>query len=663
MDAPPFRDPGPPAPPPGRVRRWLRGPEADPWWARPGLVGVTALSAVLLLWSLDASGYGNEYYAAAAYSGSLDWHAWLFGSLDTASFISVDKPPLSLWVSGLSVRVFGLSSWSVLVPHALAGVGTVLVLHRTVRRWHGPAAALAAAGLLAVTPVFVVMARYNNPDAILTLLLTSSAALAYSAARQGSVRRLAASGALVGLAFLTKTTQALLVVPAVAVVYLVAAPVPLRRRLAHGAAAAGAAVAAAGWWVVLAVAVPSAPFFGQTQNGGFGEYVFGINGLGRITGDGVGPGDPFGGTGGWARVFNGEVGGQVSWLIPLAAASLVLGLWSARRAPRTDGERAGWLMWGTFFAVQMATFSLMEGVFHPYYVMTLAAPVAALAGAGVVEWWRAAARSAAAAWAFGLAVAGTGVWSAVVLGRTPDFAPGLGTVIVAAAVLAGLAIPLVRARPAAGWHRWAAAAAVGAVLVAGPVSFALASIGTDYSGGNPKAGPGETGRPVPAAPAARPGEEAPPMGEGRPRPGGGAGAPDRPGAAPSGGPQDDAGRGGQRLALLARFLVDAHDGETWIAAAVGSGTASALILETGEAVMAMGGFSGGDPAPTTEELEGYLDSGALRFVLLSPSRGRAEGWAQVVAGRCSVVPPAAYGGGVGAALYDCDPPAAVPGGG
>jgi 4-amino-4-deoxy-L-arabinose transferase-like glycosyltransferase len=502
-----------------RAVRLLRGPQDHPWWSRSGLILITLLTTGMYTWALDASGYGNEYYAAAAYSGSLDWNAWLFGSIDTASFISVDKPPFSLWVTGLSVRVFGLSLWSVLLPHALAGVGTVLVLHRTVRRWHGHAAALAAALAMAVTPIAVVMARYNNPDAILTLLLTGSLALAYSAARSGSGWRLAGSGVLVGLAFLTKTTQALLVIPAIAVVYLVAAPVSVGRRILHGLGAAGAALVAAGWWVLLAETSSSAPYFGQTDTGSFLDYIFGYNGLGRVTGEGVGPGDPFGGGGGWSRLFNEEIGGQVSWLIPIAIVALGAGLWSRRGRPRTDGRRAGWLMWGTFFAVQLAVFSLMEGVFHPYYSLTIAPAIAALTGAGTVVLWRLYRESAATAWLLPAVVVGTGVWAAVLLGRTSDFMSGFGTVILVLC-LAAAAFLLVMRYGASSEPRLAFGAIMvsGALLLAGPMSYAFASIGADYSGGDPKAGPGEAGRPVGTAPAAAGGVPGLPPGapDGRP---------------------------------------------------------------------------------------------------------------------------------------------------
>ena len=182
------------------------------------------------------------------------------------------------------------------------------------------------------------------------------------------------------------------------------APVSMGRRLLHGIGSAAAAVGVAGWWVLLAETSSSAPFFGQTETGSFLEYVFGYNGLGRVTGDGMGPGDPFGGTGGWARLFNEEIGGQVSWLIPIGVVALAVGLRSRRGRLRTDGVWAGWLMWGTFVAVQLIVFSLMEGVFHPYYSLTIAPAVAALAGAGMVALWRLYRESAFAAWLLPAAV-------------------------------------------------------------------------------------------------------------------------------------------------------------------------------------------------------------------------------------------------------------------
>jgi len=667
----------------GRLVRLLRGPAADPRWARPGLILVTLLAAGLYTWALDASGYGNEYYAAAAYSGSMDWTAWLFGSVDTESFVSVDKPPLSLWVTGLSVRIFGLSPWSVLLPHAVAGVATVLVLHRTVRRWHGHAAALGAALAMTITPIAVVMFRYNNPDAILTLLVTGALALAYSAARTGSGWRIAASGALVGLAFLTKTTQSLLVIPAIAIVYLVAAPTSLPRRLLHLAGAGAAAVVSAGWWVLLAETSSAAPFFGQTDTGSFLDYVFGYNGVGRVTGEGMGPNDPFGGAGGWLRLFNDEVGGQVSWLIPVAAVALVVGVWTRRGQPRTDPQRAGWMLWGTAFVTHYAAFSLMEGVFHPYYTLTIAPAVAALAGAGAVVLWQSYRDAAPIAWLLPVTVLVTAVWSGVVLARTPDYLPGLGTVLVVLGIAAALTLLVLRYGPAASPRMAVAAAAVAAaVVLTGPAAYALSSIGTDYSGGDPKAGPGENGRSAAAAPGPddRPQDGAPLDAPGdRPA--------DRPGLPPTGRPLppagytfdgrpppdqalneppiDDSQDGGgpappgtTARAPISRdglidYLLEHRGDETWMVAAVSANLAAPLILETGEAVMAMGGFSGGDPTPTAAELAEYIETGEVRFVLLTEGNRNTQQWEQVTTALCEVVDPVNYGGAGQMTLYDC----------
>ncbi len=629
-----------------------------PRWSRPGLLLLLLAAAGAYTWALDASGYGNEYYAAAAYSGSQNWTAWLFGSLDSASFISVDKPPLSLWVTGLSTRMFGLSSWSVLLPHAIAGVATIGILYRTVRSWHGHAAALLAGAALAVTPIAAVMFRYNNPDAFLTLLMVSAIALAYSATQRGSGWRLAAAGALIGLAFLTKTTQALLVIPAIAIGYLVAAPISLRKRIAHGFGAGIAAVLAAGWWIVLAETSPAAPYFGQTSTGSFLDYVLGVNGLDRVTGSEFGGPDRFGGSGGWGRLFNEEVGGQISWLIPLAVAGLLFAVWRYASTPRTDSVRAGWLIWGTVFVTHFIVFGLMHGVFHPYYSMSMAPAIAALAAAGGVEMWRMRRDIHPLRWLLPTAVVLSAAWAWVLLGRSPGFVPWLGPVVLLGAVAGSAAL-------VAGWS-WARLSlrvegAVGALLIAvslaGPAAFALASIGADYSGGDPKAGPGmaearslpvggQASGPVSGAPAPHDGVR--PVGLPRPpaRPGYPAEGADRPPAAARDAP---ARVGSQSVSGdVVEFLVERYDSESWLVATVGSQAAASIILDTGEPAMAMGGFSGGDPTPTADELAEYIQSGALRFVLLGGGRNSGE-WEPVVTDLCS---PTGIGG-PGATLYDC----------
>lgn len=616
---------------------------------RAGTVVLLAVTAIVFTWALDASGYGNEYYAAAAVSGSRDWTAWLFGSFDAASFISVDKPPLSLWVTGLSVRIFGLSSWSVLLPHALAAIGAVALLVHTVRRWKGPAAGLLAGAMLTTTPIVAVMARYNNPDAILMLVLVAAVAATASAVRTGSVLRLAGAGVLTGLAFLTKTTQAILVVPAIAVVWLVAAPLPLLRRMAGGILAACAAVVTAGWWILLAAVSDAAPYFGQTDSGSFVDYILGVNGLDRL-GSAAPQVDPFGGTGGWGRLFNAQVGPQISWLVPLAAVGLAAGLIRLRRADRTDAMRAGWLLWGTLFATHVVVFGLMAGVFHPYYTMSMAPCVAALAAAGSVDLWRSFRRHDRTWWILPATVLATSAWAWAMWSRTPDYLPAVGPAIAACGIVAVSSLLVAGHERAEGPRslRTVAVVTLAAVLL-GPASYAIGAIGTDFSGGDPKAGPATSPGPgtappggLPAGadpsgsglpPAARAGGEEPP-----PRPSGERGG--RP--APVGAPR-------QVSDTLVTFLVEHHEDETWLAATVGSGQAATLILATGEPVMAMGGFSGGDPTPTADDLAAYLDRGELRFVILDG--GRADRWTDVVTGRCA---PVTWGDlGAGSGLYDC----------
>src|SRR5664280_1557791 len=230
---------------PVRARGWLTGREHDPRWVRPALLALLAGTAALYILGLGANGWANSFYTAAVQAGTQSWKAFFFGSFDAANFITVDKPPGSLWLTGLSARMFGVNAWSILVPQALAGVATVGLLYATVRRHFSAAAGLLAGAALALTPVATLMFRYNNPDALLVLLLVAGAYAVTRATETASARWLALAGVLVGFGFLTKALQALLVVPAFTLVYLLAAPTSLGRRLGH-LVLAGVAMLAAG---------------------------------------------------------------------------------------------------------------------------------------------------------------------------------------------------------------------------------------------------------------------------------------------------------------------------------------------------------------------------------------------------------------------------------
>ncbi|MCU1386822.1 MAG: glycosyl transferase, partial [Ilumatobacteraceae bacterium] len=234
-----------------RVQRLVRGRQDDPAWVRPSLLALLVATGVLYMWGLGASGWANSFYSAAVQAGTKSWKAFFFGSSDASNFITVDKPPAALWVMEIAARIFGVNSWSILVPQALEGVATVGLLYATIRRWFSPAAGLIAGAVMALTPVAVLMFRFNNPDALLVLLLVAAAYALTRAIEGGATRWLVAVGVLIGFGFLTKMLQAFVVVPGFAVTYLIAGPPRLRKRLGQLLIAGAAMFAGAGWWVAI----------------------------------------------------------------------------------------------------------------------------------------------------------------------------------------------------------------------------------------------------------------------------------------------------------------------------------------------------------------------------------------------------------------------------
>jgi 4-amino-4-deoxy-L-arabinose transferase-like glycosyltransferase len=601
----------------------LRRDAAEPAWARPALLGVLALAAVLCLWDLTISGNSNTYYAAAVKSASVDWKAWFFGSLDPGSFITVDKPPLALWMMGLSARLFGFSSFSMLLPDALCTIAAVGLLYATVKRAFGSAAGIAAALALATTPITIAIARVNNPDALLILLLVASAFFTQKAIASGRTRPLLLAGAMVGLAFMTKMLQGWMVVPALGAAYLLAGPSRIGTRIAQLAAALATMVAvSAAWPVAVSLWPGSKPYVGGSTDGSVWDLIFGYNGFGRLTGEegGMGGGGSFGGVAGIWRMFNAQVGGQIAWLLPLAGVSLVAGLWLTRRAPRTDARRAGLVLFGVWALVHVAVFSSQKGIFHPYYVSALAPAVAALSGIGVVllsQWAR---RAWAGTAILAATIAGT-AWLAVsLLHRTPDFAPALRVVIPAGAALAVAGLVAVRA--GGGRRLIAATAVVGAIaLGAGPASYAVANVGHALNGNNVLAGPSSVSQGG--------------FGGG----GGGGGGGVRPsGGPPSGGTRPGGamptgsmggggmGGGGALSTEVVDYLVANQGSAKYLVAATGSQTTASIIISTGRAVVTIGGFSGQDATPTVSQLAEMVHDGELKYVLVGNDSGDLATW-------------------------------------
>jgi 4-amino-4-deoxy-L-arabinose transferase-like glycosyltransferase len=646
----------------GLVRRAVQGPVGQPRWVRPSVLGLLVGTALLYLWNLGASGNANEFYAAAVQAGTKSWEAMFFGSLDSSNFITVDKPPASLWPMEIAGRIFGFNSWSMLVPQALMGVASVGLLYLTVKRWFGPAAGLIAGALLAVTPVAVLMFRFNNPDALMTLLLVVAAYGVTRAIDDGRLRWLLVAGVAMGFDFLTKSLQPFTVLPALALVYLVAANTTLGRRIRHLLLAGLAMVVSAGWWMLAVALTPasSRPYIGGSGDNTVWGLAWGYNGLSRLTGDtgaapggrrsltelpggtgtvgdlpvggptgggtgGPGGGGGFGGSTGLGRMFNSETGTQISWLLPAALLAVVALLVAANRAPRTDRTRAAALLFGGWLVVTAGIFSYASGIIHSYYTVQLAPAIAALVAIGAVVLWRRRAElGARLTLATGIVV--TGGWSYVLLNRAPDWHPWLRYAVLAVSLVAALMIAL----PAGRLGRRGVTVAGLAGLLAiggGSAAYAANTAATPHNGSVPSAGPsggGGTGfggmRSLGADGAGQfPG--GPPNGTtgGFPGLGPGSSGSGSSGSGSTGSPSGNA-TANTALATLLKNTTS-----RWAAATVGDQSAAALELASGgRAVMAIGGWSDSDATPTLAEFKAHVAAGEIHY-FISGSMGGGMG--------------------------------------
>jgi 4-amino-4-deoxy-L-arabinose transferase-like glycosyltransferase len=621
----------------------IRGREDDPRWVRPVLLALLAGTAVMYLWALGASGWSNDFYAAAVQAGSKSWKAFFFGSFDSSNFITVDKPPAFLWVMDLSARIFGLNSWSLLVPEAIEGMLTVLLVYVTVRRWFSPLSGLIAAAVLATTPVAVLMFKMSDPDALLLLLLVASVYGTVRAIDTGKTRWLVLAGTAVGFAFLTKQLAAFLVLPALAAAYLLAGPPKIGKRIVQVLLGGLAVVVSAGWWVAAVQLTPAAdrPYIGGSTNNNFLQLTFGYNGFGRLTGNetgsvgfGNGRGPAFGGGASWTRLFGSEMGGQAAWLIPSAVIGMIaLLVWAGRR-PRTDRMRAAGVLFGGYLLVTAVVLSFSKGIIHPYYTVALGAPIGLVVGAAGGSLWER--RSDIRA----RAVLGAMILAAVItayelLGRTPNWHPWIRDAVLIAGVGAVVALAL------APWlSRQAAYAAAGlglAAALAGPFAYSVQTASVAHSGAIPSAGPATT------------------LGFGGPGGGRGfggnlpnfrqlfgnggtGGTGTQPFGAFPGGGGNGGGAGGGRGggfgglggagsvdSALVTLLKNGSAGYRWTLATVGATSAAPYQLASRKPVMAIGGFNGTDNAPTLAQFQQMVRAHQIHYFIGGRGFGAAGG--------------------------------------
>jgi 4-amino-4-deoxy-L-arabinose transferase-like glycosyltransferase len=602
--------------------------------ARAALPAVLLIAGALRLWRLDQNGFGNEYYTAGVRSMAQGWRNFIYHAFDPAGFVSVDKPPLAAWIQVASVKLFGFHGWSVLLPQVLEGVAAVWLVYHLVQRRFGRVAGLLAGLFLALTPVSVAVDRSSNTESCLVLVLLLAAWALLRAAEDGSRRWLVVSMALVGLAFNVKMLAAFVVLPAFALAYLLGTPFAWRRRLVDGALAALVLAAVSLSWVLVYDLTPAhkRPYAGTTDTNSVFELAFGPYGIGRFvrqvrpavaaapddgsdvairarrTASTERPRD----TGpriGFARVFvrapvgplrlaDGQLAGQVGWLLPLAMIGLAMGAlrepWRRPLAP-THVSLVLWLVWTVTYAV---VYSWAGGIFHFYYMSTLAPPLAALAGIGVVSLWNASVRGGWRAAVLAATLAGTAAWQLYVdshaLGGGRDLLDDLASLkslslswrgwlhvaLVTGVLLAAGALTIPRARRG---RRALGAVAVGIGLIALlvlPAAWALSSVLVPGPGTLPAA---DLGRLLPEYTDARARRFIDPDG----------------------------------LSRLIAFLRANRRGERYLLATSTTTLAAPIIIATGEPVMARGGFHGLDPILTPEKLARTVETGEVRFVMLN----------------------------------------------
>jgi 4-amino-4-deoxy-L-arabinose transferase-like glycosyltransferase len=528
-----------------------------------GIVAILALALAMRLWGLERNGYGTEYYAAGVRSMLGSWHNFLFNSFDPAGFVSVDKPPVALWIQAASAKLLGFSGFSLFLPQALEGAGSILILYHLVQRRFGLAAGLLAALILAVTPISVGVDRANITDGCLVFVLMLSGWAMSLAVERGSSRWLVAALALVGIGFNVKMLE------------LAVGHNGVQRflpRLHRGRPTKTADVTTN--------PTPGAEPEGAEATAQTDQRQAALAAMRLLDNPPAG----------LLRLANRHLAGQVLWLLPLGLIGFAAVLRrSGLRRPLAP-DAAALLLWFGWALTYGIVFSAAGGIFHAYYLVTMAPPLAALAAVGVVQLRAIGGR---AAWLLPIALTATAAWQAYIeapfLGgwdwRLGLFALLLGGTLIG--VIGLIAAARLRLAETARQRLAAQAIAVGLLaLLATPAAWALSTI---------------IGRSAGAAPGANIALLAPADAQANPRPRGG---------------------GGMRLAAASKlldFLTAHRQGETYLLAVPNARLAAPLIIASGEPVMAMGGFMGTDPILTPEQLAALVGAGRLRYVLLSDS--------------------------------------------
>ncbi|MGW0765473.1 ArnT family glycosyltransferase [Streptomyces sp. NPDC002676] len=592
-------------------------PEAPARWERPALAAVLVVATLLYGWGIGHAAI-HPYYSAAIRSMATSWRAFFFGGLDPSGSITIDKLPGAFWPEAVSVWLFGPHTWAAALPQVIEGVLTVWLLHRIVRAWAGPFAALIAALTLTFSPVTVVLNRATIPDTTLTLLLVAAAGALQKAARTERLLPLITCGIWVGLAFQAKMLQAWLVLPVFAVVYQITAPgAPLKRALRF-LLGGMVALAVSCSWVLLAWATPAAdrPYLDGTSNNNPFSLVFGYNGMSRFSGDPTSFGAVAGtdasrttGNTGWGMLVNHTVGPQIAWFLPLAVLAAVLGLVWRAREPRTDLLRTGFLLWGGWLAVHALVFSVSNGN-HPYYTAVIAPALAALAGGGLALFRSEYEAGGRRRMALPSAIVLTAVW-ALVLDWRSEFVSWLLLLAVLFAMCGALGLWSLGPHASGRMVHGSLATGIAATLLV-PAGWAVSCLNPLYAGASTSPTAGPVGKTYHKAVHHRSALRRVEL--------------DRP--------------SGRDTALLDYLTAHRH-GEKYLLATQAAYPAERLLRAASHPTLVMGGFTGKTPYPTAQQLGTLVTTHQLSYVLLTPRRPTtpATSW---VKSHCTRIRSGAY---------------------
>jgi 4-amino-4-deoxy-L-arabinose transferase-like glycosyltransferase len=613
----------------------------SPTWLAPACLGaIVLLGAYLRFYRLGAFNIGNTYYAAAIQSMLGSWHNFFYAAFEPGGSVSVDKTPLGLWIQVLSASLLGVNGFALALPQALAGVLSILLLYKLVKRPFGVGAGFVAALVLAGMPVTIATERNNTMDGTLLFVLLLATWAVLIAARDGRTRYLLLGASLVGVGFNIKMLQAYLVLPSLCAVYLFGSSEKWSKKVLNLSAATIVMLIVSLVWVTAVDLTPAAerPYAGSSTNNSMFQLIYGHNGLQRfgLSGSalvgifrpagknaspgpggppapgfgsppGMPPGPPTGGGPGVnqvqeiglpgpQRLFVKPLAEEASWLLPFTLLGLViLTVILGWKRPYSEQHQAV-LLWGTWLLTLLVYFSFTPGLWHTYYLIMLGPPIAAL--------------TAATAWAlsklygqhhwigWGMIVALTGITAAyqiVTIQQYPEYAPAV-TGLIAISWLAGILILSWR-RPAGRWNAIAATLLFTSLCLAPLTLSLLTTFNTHPDVALPNAGPDQ---------------------------------------GPNAGDRMKSGFSKGEKILLDYLLVNTAPG-SYLVATYEAQQAAPYILATKRPVMAFGGFIGSDNVIGITRLAQMVADGQLRFVLGGQQEGQKADIAAWVKQNCQVI--------------------------